>query len=107
MFSITTTYYNGLKDTTIVKTSEELRFVENALINNPEVRKINRRYKMNIAEKEICDDILRDGEVIDKDSFVCDGISVEHFTVVLNGQEYLLTRHNGEWVYMLHTSTTL
>jgi hypothetical protein len=62
---------------------------------------------MVTIEKEICDDILRDGEVVDKDRFVCDGISVEHFTVVFNCQEYLLTRHNGDWVYMLHTPTTL
>lgn len=110
MISITATYMNGLKDTTIVKTSEELKFVENALINNPEVRKISRRYKMNTTEKKLCDDILRDGELIDKDRFVYDvydGISFEHFTVVLDGQKYLLTRHNGEWRYMFHTPTTL
>ena len=58
---------------------------------------------MNAIEKEICDDILRDGEVVENEKFVCDGISVEQFTVILDGQEYLLTKNNGEWVYMYHS----
>ena len=58
---------------------------------------------MNAIEKEICDDILRDGEVVENEEFVCDGISVEQFTVILDGQEYLLTKNNGEWVYMHHS----
>ena len=57
---------------------------------------------MNAIEKEICDDILRDGEVVENEKFVCDGINVEQFTVKLDGEEYLLTKNNGEWVYMHH-----
>ena len=51
-------------------------------------------------EKEICDDILRDGEVVENEKFVYDGIDIEQFTVKLDGQEYLLNKNNGEWVYM-------
>lgn len=59
---------------------------------------------MNQMEKKMCELVLNGGMVIEKNEFVSgEGISVECYTVEYLGEEYTLTKNDGEWVYFHHT----
>lgn len=57
---------------------------------------------MTATEKKICDAILRDATSVSHKEFRCDGIDVIQFDVISGGEEYFMTKHNGEWVYIHH-----
>lgn len=58
---------------------------------------------MNEIEKRICEEIFEEGNVIWQESEVSkEGLKMEFFAVELDGEEYDMTKHNGEWVYFHH-----
>ena len=57
---------------------------------------------MSNAEKDICRYILNEGDIKKVDEFNCEGIEVKCHVVELCGEEYHITEHDGEIVYMLH-----
>ena len=58
---------------------------------------------MNEFEKKMCEFVLENGEVLQKiDTISCEGIHVEGFLVKYEGEEYHLTKNDGEWIYFLH-----
>lgn len=54
------------------------------------------------VEKKIWDDVLKEGTMLDAKCFYVDDIKVQQWVVELAGEEYHLTKHNGEWVYFHH-----
>lgn len=54
---------------------------------------------MTQAEKAICDDILKGGEVVVHDRFTAEGKDIECYKVHYSGEDYTMTKHDGEWVY--------
>ena len=58
---------------------------------------------MRAEEKKMCELVLAEGTVMSKDEYnTVEGISVESYTVELLGEEYILTKNDGEWVYFYH-----
>ena len=55
---------------------------------------------MREYEKRFCDDLLRYGEIIKDENFNCDGILIRQYTILCDGCTYLVTKNNGEWVYI-------
>lgn len=58
---------------------------------------------MNEVEKKICDDVLRDGTITRDEEFDCEGKVVRQYAVEYAGEEYLMTKYDGEWIYFHHT----
>ena len=59
---------------------------------------------MNEGERKICQYVIDDGEVIDKKEFDSEGTHIEQFVVLLEGEEYHITKHDGEYVYFFHAT---
>jgi len=58
---------------------------------------------MTDIEKKICDEILKDGDLLEKtDAISKDGIFIEYYELSYLGEKYLMTKHNGEWIYFHH-----
>lgn len=57
---------------------------------------------MSTVEKSICEDLLKEGTVLNVDRFTCEGINVECFSIEYLNETYTMTRHDGEWVYFHH-----
>lgn len=57
---------------------------------------------MKDYEKEICDDILRYGTILSDKEFQCEGNFVRQYQIEYEGEEYNLTKQNGEWIYIFH-----
>ena len=56
---------------------------------------------MKDYEKKICDDILRYGQILcDEEMKSATGILIRQYVVKYNNTEYVLTKNNGEWVYL-------
>ena len=58
---------------------------------------------MKDYEKKICEEIYPSGCIVEAKSFVCDGIDVESYTVDYEGHNYIMTKHNGQWIYCHRT----
>lgn len=54
------------------------------------------------VNKNICEAVLNEGTVLNKDEFECEGIAVECYLVEYLGEKYTLTKHDGEWIYFHH-----
>jgi len=58
---------------------------------------------MTNNEKEICEMVLSEGEIITKvDTLSREGIHVQSWAVKYHGEKYTLTKNDGEWVYFHH-----
>lgn len=57
---------------------------------------------MTDFEKSICDDVLRYGNIISDKEFESEGKHVRQYIIIEDGEEYHLTKWNGEWVYFYH-----
>lgn len=58
---------------------------------------------MHEQEKRICDKVLNAGAVTRSKSFIPNnGVEIQQFMVEYKGEQYDLTRHDGEWVYFHH-----
>ena len=57
---------------------------------------------MTATEKKICSAILRDATSVSHKEFEIEGIKVITFDVISDGERYIMTKHNGEWVYIYH-----
>lgn len=55
---------------------------------------------MTEVEKRFCEDIVKDGTVISMRRFICDGSYVETYEVEFEGEIYIVTRNDGEYVYV-------
>lgn len=55
---------------------------------------------MTEVEKRFCEDIVREGRVISMKGFICDGVDVETAEVEFEGERYIVTKNNGEYVYV-------
>lgn len=58
---------------------------------------------MTDIEKEMCNDILRYGTIKRDEEFECEGERIRQYTIEQDGEEYDLTKVNGEWIYFHHT----
>lgn len=59
---------------------------------------------LDLAEKLICDDILRYGEILRDERFTDEGgVDIRQYTIRdTNGEVYDLTKRRGEWIYIFH-----
>lgn len=58
---------------------------------------------MNESEKRICDDVLRYGTIKTDKEFRGDELElVRYYIIECDGEEYHMTKINGEWVYFHH-----
>lgn len=57
---------------------------------------------MTDNEKEICNDVLRYGTIKSDKEFECKGKLIRQYIIELDGEEYNLTKENGEWIYFHH-----
>ena len=58
---------------------------------------------MREDEKKICDDILKYGTITSDKEFTCDGEFIRQYVIEYEGEEYQLTKSNGQWIYIHHT----
>lgn len=59
---------------------------------------------MTATEIKICEATLRDGTIIsEKDYKTSEGIAVKQYIVEEDGEEYMITKNGGEFVYFSHT----
>lgn len=58
---------------------------------------------MTDIEKEICNDVLRYGEILsDMEHFYeSENVYIREYVVNYEGELYHMTKNNGEWVYFL------
>lgn len=54
---------------------------------------------MDNFEKNLCDDMIRYGTITRDVEFG----NVRQYTVIYDGEEYHITKRNGEWIYLHHT----
>lgn len=57
---------------------------------------------MTEAEKRICDECLRYGVITSDKEFTCEGKAIRQYIIELDGEEYHLTKQDGEWIYFHH-----
>lgn len=50
--------------------------------------------------KDICDDILRYGTILNDDEYNIEGDSVRQYRIKYEGEIYNITKINGEWDYL-------
>lgn len=57
---------------------------------------------MTDIEKSICDDILRYGTITSDEEFESEGKHIRQYVITLDGEEYHITKWDGEWIYFYH-----
>lgn len=57
---------------------------------------------MNAMEKHMCEWVLENGSITRSDCFNTDAGVSEQWTVVVDGEEYDITKLDGEWIYFYH-----
>ena len=57
---------------------------------------------LNAVEKHLCEWLLENGTKTREDCYDTDAGKSEQWTVVVDGEEYDITKLNGEWVYIHH-----
>ena len=57
---------------------------------------------LNKVEKHLCEWLLENGTIKRADTFKTDAGTSEQWTVVVDGEEYDITKLDGEWVYIYH-----
>ena len=57
---------------------------------------------MTQAEKDICNIIFKEGNLVNIENYTSEGVVIEFFEVEYFGEIYHMTKHDGEWVYFYH-----
>lgn len=55
-----------------------------------------------MCDAKMCDLILADGEIIDYEKRMCDGIVCEWYSVRIDNNLWHMTKHGGAWVYIFY-----
>ena len=61
---------------------------------------------MSKEEQQLCYEIIRDGDIIRLEKFMCDNVRTVCYLVVYYGRFYSITTRDGEFIYFFHHMTT-
>ena len=56
-------------------------------------------------DAKMCDMILAEGEIVDYEKGVCDGIDCEWYVVTIDNHVWRMTKHDGAWVYIFYSGS--